>query len=53
MGYGTDFRMIACNTNTGQSTLVTVRDPDGVIILLTPGSIKNSQSDMLADKLLL
>ncbi|KAL7903130.1 hypothetical protein HDV64DRAFT_274050 [Trichoderma sp. TUCIM 5745] len=52
MGYGLDFRMITSNTSAGQSTLATVRDPDGVIVLLTPGSIINSQRSLPADKLL-
>lgn len=45
MGYGMDVRMIATNTIAGQSTLATVRDPDGVIVLLTPGSIIASQGN--------
>lgn len=50
MGYGMDFRMITSNTSAGQLTLATVRDPDGVIVLLTPGSIIASQSHLSADK---
>ncbi|KAM0456198.1 hypothetical protein ACHAPV_007446 [Trichoderma viride] len=48
MGYGLDFRMITSNTGAGQLTLATVRDPDGVIVLLTPGSIIASQSKLVS-----
>lgn len=48
MGYGLDFRMITSNTSAGQLTLATVRDPDGVIVLLTPGSIIASQSKLVS-----
>lgn len=44
LGYGQNSRIISSNTTAGKSTLATVRDPDGVIVLLTPGSIIDSQS---------
>lgn len=44
LGYGKDYRMITSGTSAGPTTLVTVRDPDGVVVLLTPGSIIASQS---------
>jgi hypothetical protein len=42
LGLGGPPRRITQLTPRGPITLVTVRDPDGLLILLTPGSITRS-----------
>jgi catechol 2,3-dioxygenase-like lactoylglutathione lyase family enzyme len=43
LGLGGTPRRIEQSTPNGQVTIATVRDPDGVTILLTPGSITQSR----------